>query len=252
MAGKSRFVPTHLERTAAARDRARARWQTNPPRFYNPWLHLAATTGIGVACLALGAVEIRHVRPLELLVVPVVWVLANGFEWRAHKDILHKRIWPLQEIYDQHTPNHHAVYMTTAMEIRSYDEFRFVLMPAIGVLGIVVSISPFAALVGLLLGANAGWLVLVSGGIYMVVYELSHLSFHLPADSFVGRMALVRFMRRHHARHHDPRLMNKWNFNVTFPLFDWLHGTTAPKELAERADTGAADESELAAAHAAE
>jgi hypothetical protein len=211
------------------------------PRWYSPWAHLACTTGLGVVCLALGVIEVHHVRPLEWLVMPAVWLVANGFEWRVHKDVLHKRMpFPASNIYDQHTPNHHAVYMTNDMSMRSTREFRMVLMPAIGVAGIIVSIAPFAALVGLLLGANSGWLVFVSGGIYMVVYELTHLGYHVPADSFVGRMKLVRVLRRHHAVHHDPRLMNRWNFNVTFPLFDWLHGTIAPKELADRAEADAA------------
>lgn len=239
---------TQLERTAAARERARKRLTESMPRWYNPWLHLAATTGIGVACLVLGAVEVRHPTALELLVVPAVWLVANGFEWRAHKDILHKRVWPLEPIYDQHTPNHHAVYMTTDLEIRSYDEFRFVLMPAMGVLGIVVAMAPLAALVGLLLGANAGWLTLVSGGTYMVLYEISHLTYHLPSESFIGRLALVRVLRKHHARHHDPRLMNKWNFNVTIPLFDWLHGTIAPPELVALAENDRADARDAARA----
>ena len=33
--------------------------------------------------------------------------------------------------------------------------------------------------------------VLLSGGLYMVGYELSHLSYHLPPDSFVGRFEPV-------------------------------------------------------------
>ena len=30
--------------------------------------------------------------------------------------------------------------------------------------------------------------------------------------------------------------MGRWNFNVTIPLFDFLLGTIAPSELAERAE----------------
>ncbi|MDB4997871.1 MAG: Sterol desaturase [Myxococcaceae bacterium] len=230
-----------LERTAAARERVRALSLAATPRWYNPWLHLGATTGIAVLCLVLGALMLHGVKPLEWLVVPAVFVFANGFEWRAHKDVLHRRLpFPLSDVYDRHTPRHHAVFMTNDMTIRSTREFRMVLMPAVGVAAIVVAISPFALLVSWLFGANAGWLVLVSGGVYMVTYELTHLAYHLPPGSFIGRLSLVRVLRHHHARHHDPRLMNKWNFNVTFPLFDLVHGTIAPKELGERAEADAA------------
>ncbi len=32
-------------------------------------------------------------------------------------------------------------------------------------------------------------------------------------------------LRHHHTVHHDPRLMNRYNFNITYPIFDWLFGT---------------------------
>jgi sterol desaturase/sphingolipid hydroxylase (fatty acid hydroxylase superfamily) len=70
----------------------------------------------------------------------------------------------------------------------------------------------------------------------MVLYEVSHLSYHLPPESFVGRRRLVRWLREHHARHHDPRLMQKWNFNVTIPFWDWIRGTIAPKDIVPLGD----------------
>src|ERR1700733_2153093 len=89
-------IPPPLERTAAARDRVRTKLMARIPGWYNPWCHLAATTGIGLAVLAVALYELHGVRPVELLIVPGVFLLANGFEWRAHKNILHRRLWPLQ------------------------------------------------------------------------------------------------------------------------------------------------------------
>jgi hypothetical protein len=225
------MVAPLLERTAAARDRVRARVLARTPHWYSAWCHLASTTGIGLVVLLVASLNLQGIRPVELLTVPAVFLMANGFEWRVHKYVLHRRLWPLQEIYDRHTPEHHAIYMTNDMSIRSTKEFRLVLMPAIGILGIVVGITPIAYGVRLLFGANVGWLFLVTGALYMVLYEVSHLSYHLPRESFIGRRRLIRWLREHHARHHDPRLMQKWNFNVTIPLFDWLYGTIAPKDI---------------------
>ncbi len=220
-------VPPLLERTAAARERAREKLMARIPRWYSPWGHLVATTGVGLAVLALALAELHGVRPVELLTIPAVFLIANAFEWRVHKSVLHRRLRPVQAIYDRHTPEHHAVYMTHDMAIRSAREFKLVLIPALGIAGIVVASTPLAFGVRLLLGANAGWLFLVTSALYMVLYELSHLSYHLPETTWIGRRNLVKFLREHHARHHDPRLMQKWNFNVTIPLFDWLHGTIA-------------------------
>jgi len=60
-----------------------------------------------------------------------------------------------------------------------------------------------------------------------VIYEWLHLSYHLPPESWIGRRALIRILKRHHAIHHEPRLMQRWNFNVTLPLWDRVRGTYA-------------------------
>src|SRR4029078_13703134 len=100
-------------------------------------------------------------------------------------------------------------------------------IPAAGVLGIVLTAAPIAMGAAWLFTPNVGWLCLLTTSLYVVSYELSHLAYHLPENSFIGRRAFVRVMREHHARHHDPRLMQRYNFNVTVPLGDWLFGTFA-------------------------
>ncbi len=57
---------------------------------------------------------------------------------------------------------------------------------------------------------------------------------HLSRDSWLGRRALVGWLRQHHTRHHELALMEKGNFNVSFPLWDWLLGTMLPEMEAER------------------
>jgi hypothetical protein len=215
------------------REGTRARALDAIPRYYVPWVHLGATTAVGAATLVVGVLSLHAVRASELLIVPLVFVLSNAFEWRVHKSVLHKRFWPLRLLYDRHTPLHHKIYQYDSMAIRSPREFRLVLIPAQGVAAVVVVTAPLAWGVARLLGANAGWLVLVTSALYVVSYELSHLSYHLPEDSFIGRLGIVRVLREHHRRHHHPALMQRWNFNVTVPLFDLLYRTIASKELVE-------------------
>ncbi len=224
--GRSRPQADHREalRSAAVAD---------IPAGYSPMAHLLATAGVGLVTVVLSALRLHGPSALELLLVPAAtFVFANGFEWQVHKRLLHKRTWPFGELYDRHTPVHHAVFVEDDMPVRDRREWRLVLIPAIGVAGAVAASAPVAALVGALFGANAGWLMLATSGAYMAMYELSHLAYHLPEDHPIGGSALVRFMRRHHAEHHDPRKMQRWNFNVTVPLFDWLLGTMAPRDAA--------------------
>jgi hypothetical protein len=220
--------------TPERRDRVRQASLGEIPWWYSPWGHLASTTGIGLATLAVSAYELHaQATPLrwsDFLVIPCVFLLANFFEWRVHKHVLHRRRWPFQVIYDKHTPMHHMIYVEEDMTLRSTQEFRLVLMPAMGVLGVVLATAPIAVGVAYLWSSAAGWLFLVSSSAYMVIYEVLHLCYHARADSFVGRLAFIPKLRAHHAKHHDPRYMQRYNFNVNVPLFDWIMGTMAPAE----------------------
>jgi sterol desaturase/sphingolipid hydroxylase (fatty acid hydroxylase superfamily) len=222
-------------RDARSRSEFRTRMLQAIPRWYSPWAHLAATAGIGAVALAFSLSRVAALRPLELLIVPIAFVISNLGEWHAHRNLLHRRWRPVAVLYDRHTPEHHRVYRYGDMAIRSVRELRLVLIPAMGVLGIIVTSAPIALLLAWLLNPNVGWLFLATTSFYVTSYELSHLSYHLPEQSFIGRLKLVTVMREHHARHHDPRLMQRYNFNVTVPLGDWLFGTFAPTELVESA-----------------
>lgn len=197
---------------------------------YSPWLHLALTTLPGVLVVAAAVWRVRDPSLLELLAIPLTFVFANLGEWHIHRNVLHRRWKAFPILYDLHTPVHHRVYRYTSMEVRSARELKLVLIPPVGVAALVVLNLPLALGIGWLVSANVGWLYLATAGVYVVGYELSHAIYHLPADSFLGRRALVRKLRELHALHHDPRLMQRHNFNVTVPLGDWLFGTLAPAD----------------------
>jgi hypothetical protein len=234
MAASSFFPATMPRARSEAGERALERQLEAIPRWYNPYLHLAGTTGVGIVTVVVAVLSMHHLRGIELLVVPAALFISNGVEWRAHRNVLHRRMWPVGVLYDRHTPVHHKIYQYDSMAMRSAKEFRLVLIPAAGVASVVAITAPFALAAARLLTDNSGWLVLATSGVYVVTYELSHLAYHMPEDSFVGRLRLIRVLREHHRRHHHPALMQKWNFNVTVPLFDWLHRSLASEELVRR------------------
>ncbi len=213
------------------RDKVRSAALAEIPWWYSPYAHLASTTGIGAIVLVASVLGVARSTFVwtDFLIIPIVIAFGNFFEWLVHKDVLHKRRWPVEVIYDRHTPMHHMVYVEDDMALRSVKEFRLILIPAAGVLGIVVATAPAAFVVAHFWSGAAGWLFLLSASLFMVSYEVLHLCFHAPKDSFIGRLGLIRVLRAHHARHHDPRIMQRYNFNVTVPIFDWIMGTTAPK-----------------------
>jgi fatty acid hydroxylase family protein len=203
------------------------------PGWYSPWAHLAFPTLFGLSVVALCLRSIEGLRTWELLLVPLFWVLNNAGEWRVHRDLLHKRH-PLGPIlYERHTPLHHRMYTTEQMAIRDLREFRLVLLPSWGIVLLAIGVSVPAAVLWLCGLKNVAMLYVAVDLLYTLSYEWLHLSYHLPPESRVGRMRLVRVLRRHHATHHDPRLMQRYNFNVTVPFWDWVRGTIAPSGARE-------------------
>jgi hypothetical protein len=209
------------------RDELRARVVAEIPGWYRPWLHLAFPSLVGIGVMVSCVLLLRDVRPVDLVAIPATFLVLNAGEWRIHRDMLHKRTPPLGVLYDRHTPQHHMIFVTDDMAIRSTREFYLVLIPAYGIIAAGIGALPIPLVLWLALGLrNAALFFMVVTMGYVVAYEWLHLSYHAPADSFVGRMALIQRLRRHHAVHHAPELMQKWNFNVTIPLWDWVRRTT--------------------------
>jgi len=213
-----------LEDDAAARHRLVAA-ATNQAGFYSPWLHLAAPSLTGFVIIASCASLIHQMRPIDWLFALGVFLFSNTVEWHNHKDLLHHRFWPLGVLYDRHTPLHHRVYVKGAMAMKDPREFRLVLLPAYGIAALLLVTAPPAALIYWAGYRNFGALYLLVTTAYTVLYEWLHLSYHLPDSALHGPLRVLRSLRQHHETHHDPRLMQRWNFNVTVPFWDLVRGT---------------------------
>jgi len=211
------------ERRAALR----AQLMSEVPRWYRPWVHLMFPSLIGIAAVVGCVMAVRDVKLVELLTIPVSFVVLNAAEWQIHRDLLHRRTPPLAVLYDRHTPQHHMIFMTDDMAMLSVREFRLVLIPFYGILAAGVGALPIPVALWLGFGLrNVACLFVATTMAYVVMYEWLHLSYHAPAGSWIGRRRWMAALRRHHAVHHAPEKMQRWNFNVTVPLWDWVRGTS--------------------------
>jgi hypothetical protein len=210
----------------ARRDRLRADVLARTPAWYNPWVHLAFPSLFGIAFIVLAASQLHDVRWSEWLFVPAALALLNVSEWHIHRSILHRRTWPLEVLFWRHTPEHHVIFVRDDMAMRSSQEFRLVLIPAYGIVAIFLVALPVTAALWCFVSHNvaAFWVACSMG--YVVSYEWLHLAYHLPRSHSIARNRVIEWLRRQHAVHHTPELMQRWNFNVTVPFGDWLLGTT--------------------------
>ena len=211
--------------TKDARSEIRADLMAHVPRWYSPTAHLLGPAIGGLAIVAFALSRVHDLRAWELALVPLFLVASNAIEWHAHRDLLHRRTWPLELLYQRHTPQHHAIFVADDMFIRDWRELKFVLLPAWGVLTIPIVASPPAILFWLAGAPNVAALWIATTVGYALMYEWFHLAYHLPADGPIGRLRVTGWLRRHHQRHHSPHLMQRWNFNVTIPLWDHQRGT---------------------------
>ncbi|MGK3988392.1 sterol desaturase family protein [Sorangium sp. So ce136] len=218
-------MPVNEPAAPRARRRRRAEIAARIPRGYCPALHLAAPTALGVVVLAAAVRLLDAVEPVELLAVPVTLLLALAFEWWAHRSLLHRRAPLLGALCERHEREHHLAFTADDMALRSARELWLVLTPPGSALLVLALLLPIAAAAGLLLSRDAALLGLATAVGFFVSYEWLHLAYHLPPDSPVYRVPGLARLREHHRRHHDPRLMKRWNFNVTVPVFDLVRGT---------------------------
>lgn len=239
--GRRGSVPPPVESVLPRerREALRAALLAETPRWYVPSIHMLAPSAVGLVLMVVAVALIRDLTAWQLLTVPVVYVLANANEWTIHRIALHQRHPLAPVLYDQHTPKHHMLYITDDMAIRDRREYRLVLIPAYGLFLIFATTLPITATIWWLGFRNVACLYAATGIAYAVSYEWLHLSYHLPQDHPVGRSRLIRALRRHHAIHHDPRLMQRWNLNVTVPLWDTVMRTSVREYPPKATPTGA-------------
>ena len=112
------------------------------------------------------------------------------------------------------------------MPIDGLQDLRAVLFPPLLVVfffGLFATPVWFA--LAWLFSTNVAWLFVASGIGYFLNYEVLHTAYHLPEGHWLARNALVKRLRWLHTIHHDPRQMATRNFNISYPLCDWLFGT---------------------------
>lgn len=206
------------------------------PSWYRGRVHFAFTSIVSLSVIA-GAIALLDApTALEWATVPVTFLFANFVEYRGHRGPMHHATRGLAILHRRHTLQHHHFFTHDAMWCEWTRDYKIMLFPSYLLLFFIgLHAVPVGALLFLVAGVNVGSLFTAVAVGYYLTYEWLHFSYHLPPDSFVGRMPLVAALRRHHRKHHDLAVMQTHNFNITFPICDWIFGTTwrEPKAVPE-------------------
>ena len=155
------------------------------------------------------------------------------FEWFVHKHFMHSTKW-LREPFERHAILHHGMQRSLrSFFARPSDNPQYMLIEA--------SFFPFVWLlhVPLYLGIDhfvahhTGIGIALGTACYCAAYEFVHWCEHVPRDRWIERTRAFRFLLEHHRVHH---LYPKKNYNVVFPLADWILGTLSLERLGPEPD----------------
>lgn len=203
----------------------RARYRADIHRLYNPWLHGGFVLAFGVLGITLFWSTVHQVQPLEWLAVPLTLLFFNFAVYVVHRHLGHHKKAFARLFYTRHAGDHHSFFAPGHMTYDTARDWRVILFPAwLIVLHSLVITLPAWWLLKHLNGNVAG---LFAGCMILgyLAYEVFHACEHLPPSNPVTHLPWIRQMRRLHELHHRRELMQERNFNIVFPLMDYLFGT---------------------------
>src|SRR6056297_1453310 len=204
------------------------------PAGYSGARHLAFIVAFCTVGIILGVVLLDEVRPLEWLAVPLTFLYANLAEYLGHRYVMHRRRPGVGMIYERHTLQHHRFFTHRAMRYDSSDDFKAVLFPPLLMVFFAVAFAlPAGLLLAWLFSPNVAWLFVITAIGYYGSYEILHFAYHQEEDSPILRLPGVKRMRRLHLDHHDPAVMQRGNFNITWPICDVVFGTRVVRSASD-------------------
>ncbi|MFC1689493.1 fatty acid hydroxylase family protein [Pseudomonadota bacterium] len=195
-------------------------------KAYRGGVHLAFTSLVSLAVLALCIASLDQVKPLEWLTLPAVFIYANLVEYLGHRYPMHHPVRGLKILFFRHTKQHHRFFTHKEMTFADSRDYKAVLFPPEM---IVFFLGGFGVPMWLILyytvSANVAWLAVAMALGYFLNYEWLHFAYHCDPGSRIGRIPGLQTLRNLHLHHHDPRLMTHFNFNITYPIADWIFRT---------------------------
>jgi hypothetical protein len=195
--------------------------------LYSGPVHIGVIYLVGIAVIAWCVSRTQNATWEWLLIVPV-FVFSNLFEWWIHKYVMHRLVdvWALRAIYDRHTRQHHQYFTDNEMTVGTTREWRIIFFPWRALFSFMALGTPFALALGWLVNPNAGYILMVTIVGQYLIYETFHYCCHVHDNWFVRYTPFINTIRRHHTVHHNKGVMMEANMNLTFPIADWIMGTS--------------------------
>ncbi|AOJ82838.1 sterol desaturase [Burkholderia savannae] len=202
----------------------RTHYRANVHSRYNAWRHGGFVFAYGAAAIAFFLKGVAHVSAYQWATVPVAFLLFNWLEFSIHRHVGHFKRRFGAMFYRRHTGDHHSFFVNEQMTYRDARDWRVILFPAWLIVAFSIGLFVAHALLSRVDANVAGLFASTMLGGYLL-YECMHACEHLPDAHPLANWPWIRQMRTLHRIHHRRDLMRACNFDVVWPLMDWLHGT---------------------------
>jgi hypothetical protein len=195
--------------------------------LYNGLWHIAVLYGVGIAAIWYCVMHLQTATWEWFLMIPV-FLAGNFVEWGMHRFVMHRRInvYGLRQIYERHTREHHQYFTESEPTIDSTREFRIVFFPVRVLITLGICGTALGYIASRLIDLNAGYVVFLTMVGQYLTYETFHYCCHCHENWFIRHMPFINTIRRHHTAHHNMGIMMKYNMNLTFPIADWILGSS--------------------------
>lgn len=150
-------------------------------------------------------------------------------EWSLHRFVMHKNLKWFSYPFKAHAVTHHGKFKadnTYHGNDRPNDIKKIPMAWWNGPVLVLLASIP-AVLLSYFSNHIEFFLIsILVGGCYYGAYEYIHWCMHLPRNRRIEFWSVFRWLNGHHLLHHRyAGKKNGKNYNVVFPLWDWLLGT---------------------------
>lgn len=157
--------------------------------------------------------------------LPIYFIAFNAAEYLLHRFPMHHRMKGMELVFE-HVTVHHNFYADDHYYYESPRDFYAVVLPFHVFLSLSVAIWSGACIAYVVAGAGHALFFAWVGYSYYLLYELLHFCYHTNEHSLVRTLPFIDRLSRAHRLHHRTSLMTRYNFNITFPIFDRLCKTS--------------------------
>ena len=193
---------------------------------YNGYLHVSFLSLFCLSIITWSIIKLNQPTWQEYLVFPITFIYANLAEYLGHKGPMHHKRKGFYGVFKSHTIVHHQFFTDKKMDCDEVLDFKMILFsPVLLIFFFVCFAVPATFIMYWLWSANAAYILLATLFLYYLNYEWLHLIYHLPEKYWITRLPFIKSLRRIHLGHHNPQWMQKYNFNISYPIFDWIFKT---------------------------